>query len=158
MSDKKKTPPQSNNRIFSPSNSQNQGNTNLNNDDQRLAELGFEEGELEMFFDTYNISPDALIRKYLEIAQKPPYNLNWDTESVAASANKLIGVFNRYGDEYVKHDIAEDTLNSFYHPEEYQDQGIVGGIRKTKRRKIRKTKRRKIRKTKRRKTRNIRRH
>jgi hypothetical protein len=140
MSDKEKTSPQSNNIIFSRSNSQNQGNTNLNNDDQRLAELGFEEGELEMFFDTYNISPDALIRKYLEIAQKPPYNLNWDTESVAASANDPIGKFE-------KHDIASYTLNSFYLPEMYkdQDQEITGGNRKTKRRgrKTRKTKRRK---------------
>lgn len=158
MSDRKNTPPQSRNIISSRSNSQSQENTNLNNDDeQRLIELGFNDGELEMFFDRYNISPDALIRKYLEIAKKPPFNLNWDTESVAASANKRIGVFDRYGDEYVKHDIAKLTLNTFYRPEMYkdQDQEITGGNRKTKRRgrKTRKTKRkiRRTRKTKRRK-------
>ena len=36
---------------------------------QLLQNLGFEEGELEMFFDSIHISVEEFIERYLEIAQ-----------------------------------------------------------------------------------------
>ena len=75
-----------------------------------LQNLGFEEDELEMFFhrDYFrHISVEELIERYLEIAQHPPYNLNWSTRQEA------IG-----GDYDRKRHVAEDTLNSYYHPDD----------------------------------------
>ena len=82
-----------------------------------LSNLGFEEGELEMFFDMSDgiIDQNELIHKYLEIAQGNPYNLNWATAEIAASSNYDTGVRKPNGTTYTKHDIANDTLNSFYH-------------------------------------------
>ena len=98
----------------------------LNN---RLQALGFEEGELEMFFDMTNISEDELVRKYLDIAQHPPYNLNWGSEETAIRADYMLGVYKRNGVEYTKHDIVEDTFTYFYD----QAEGRAQGIRKKKR-------------------------
>ena len=75
-----------------------------------LQNLGFEEDELEMFFhrDYFrHITVDELIERYLEIAQHPPYNLNWSTKEEA------IG-----GDYDRKRRVAENTLNSYYHPDD----------------------------------------
>lgn len=94
-----------------------------------LKDLGFEEGELEMFFDVTNISNQQLINRYLNIAREPPYNLNWRTQQQAINANYNLGVFGRNRVEYTKHDIASDTLNSFYE----EDNGLAQGIRKKKR-------------------------
>ena len=73
-----------------------------------LQNLGFEEDELEMFFhrDYFrHISVEELIERYLEIAQHPPYNLNWSTKEEA-----IEGAYN------IKRRIAETTLESYYHP------------------------------------------
>jgi hypothetical protein len=109
-----------------------------NNDTNILSRLGFEEGELEMFFDMTqgNISENQLIDKYLEIAQSEPYNLNWDHRQIALDSDYDTGVQKPNGANYTKHDIANDVLNSFY-----QRQG--GKKRKTRksRRKSRKSRR-----------------
>jgi hypothetical protein len=81
---------------------------------ERLQALGFEEGELEMFFEMRNYTEDQLINRYLEIAQGNPYNLNWESENDAINAPYMLGVFKPHGTEYTKHDIAEDTLSFFY--------------------------------------------
>jgi hypothetical protein len=99
------------------------------NQQNRLESLGFEEGELEMFFDMTNISEDQLVQRYLDIAQNQPYNLNWGSERVAINADYMLGVYKRNGIEYTKHDIVEDTLSSFYD----EAQGLGQGIRKKKR-------------------------
>ena len=79
-----------------------------------LTSLGFDEGELEMFFqDHSDISKDALVRKYLEIAQEEPYLRNWDDEITAINAPFNIGIFKPNGIEYTKRDIAQHTLYSF---------------------------------------------
>jgi hypothetical protein len=100
-----------------------------NNHQNRLQALGFEEGELEMFFDMTNVTEDQLVHRYLEIAQNQPYNLNWGNETRAINANYMLGVYKRNGVEYTKHDIVEDTITSFYH----EDEGRAQGIRKKKR-------------------------
>lgn len=99
------------------------------NQQNRLESLGFEEGELEMFFDITNISENQLVQRYLDIAQHPPYNLNWDSERVANNADYMLGVHKHNGIEYTKHDIVEDTLTSFYD----EAQGLGQGVRKKKR-------------------------
>ena len=137
-----RAPPPHHNRISSTSSSRR---STTSNSADRLAALGFEEGELEMFLDTFDISTNTLIDTYLEIAQNPPYNLNWGTERTAAAANYDIGVFKRNGVEYTKHDIVEDTLNYYYD----QNQDVAQGVHK-KRRKIRTRHRtKKLRKSKR---------
>jgi hypothetical protein len=98
--------------------------------DERLQALGFEDGELDMFFEMTNISEDQLVRKYLDIAQHQPYNLNWGSERIAITAPYMLGVYKRNGVEYTKHDIVEDTFTYFYH----QAEGRGEGIRKKKRR------------------------
>ena len=100
-----------------------------NNNQNRLQSLGFEEGELEMFFDMTNVTEDQLVHRYLEIAQNQPYNLNWGNETRAINANYMLGVYKHNGVEYTKHDIVEDTITSFYH----EDEGRAQGIRKKKR-------------------------
>jgi hypothetical protein len=97
--------------------------------DERLQALGFEEGELEMFFEMTDISEDQLVRQYLDIAQHSPYNLNWGSERVAINAPYMIGVYKRNGTEYTKHDIVQDTFSYFYDHAE----GRAQGIRKKKR-------------------------
>lgn len=80
-----------------------------------LQNLGFEEDELEMFFhrDYFrHITVDELIERYLEIAQHPPHNLNWSTKEEAIE-----------GDYTIKRRIAEDTLESYYHPDD-QAEGV----------------------------------
>jgi hypothetical protein len=86
------------------------------NNQSILSDLGFEEGELEMFFDTTDgmINENELVQKYLEIAQAEPYNLNWDTAQIAASAAYDTGIRKPNGTTYTKHDIANDVLNSYY--------------------------------------------
>ena len=111
--------------------------------DDRLEALGFEEGELEMFFEMTDISENQLVRKYLDIAQHQPYNLNWGSEQRAINAPYMLGVYKRNGSEYTKHDIVQDTFTYFYDRAE----GRAQGIRKKKRgtRKHRSSKRRQTR-------------
>ena len=81
----------------------------------QLQNLGFEEDELEMFFHPNyfrHISVEELIDRYLEIAQRHPHNLNWSTRQEASEGNYA-----------VKRNVAQDTLNSYYHP----DSVVSGG-------------------------------
>ena len=72
-----------------------------------LPGLGFEEGELEMFFDMMNqVSENELVEKYLQIARSAPYNLNWQTGDEACVAAYMLGVLKNNGVEYTKHDKA----------------------------------------------------
>lgn len=91
---------------------------------QRLEEMGFEDGELEMFFETTDFTDDQLVEKYLEIARNPPYNLNWDEETARSPNNYMIGVYKRNGVEYTKHDIAEDVFTYFYFDAEGRGEGV----------------------------------
>lgn len=97
--------------------------------DNLLEALGFEEGELEMFFDSNIGSRDDLITRYVQIARSPPYNLQWQTSNDASDADYMLGVFKNNGVEYTKHDIVEDVFNTFYHPEQQQ----AGRKKKTRR-------------------------
>lgn len=89
---------------------------NQNND--LLESLGFEEGELEMFFDSNLGGENDLVSRYLQIAHSAPYNLNWQTSDDASNADYMLGVFKNNGVEYTKHDIVEDVFDSFYHPQQ----------------------------------------
>ena len=101
-----------------------------NQDENLLSSLGFEEGELEMFFES-QFTEDELVNKYLEIARSLPYNLNWQTREDASNPDEyMLGVFKSNGVEYTKHDIANDALNFFY---EKQEEEQRGGKRKSKR-------------------------
>ena len=81
-----------------------------------LEGLGFEEDELEMFFDLNQVSENELVEKYLQIARSAPYNLNWQTGDDACVADNMLGIFKDYGVEFTKRDIVKDVFESFYHP------------------------------------------
>ena len=81
--------------------------------DDLLPGLGFEEGELEMFFDSNLGSRDDLVTRYLQIARSAPYNLQWQTSDDASNADYMLGVFKNNGVEYTKHDIVQDVFDSF---------------------------------------------
>ena len=81
--------------------------------DNLLQALGFEEGELEMFFDSNLGNRDDLITRYLEIARSAPYNLQWQTSDDASNADYMLGVLKNNGVEYTKHDIVKDVFDSF---------------------------------------------
>ena len=83
-----------------------------------LPGLGFEEGELEMFFDMNQVSQNELVERYLQIARSAPYNLNWQTGDDACIAEYMLGVLKNNGVEYTKHDIVQDVFDSYYHPEQ----------------------------------------
>ena len=84
--------------------------------DDILQDLGFEEGEIEIFSEMAEDLVDSheLVQRYLEVAQAKPYNLNWTTVDAARNADYDTDVEKRNGIPYNKHDIANDTLNSFY--------------------------------------------
>jgi hypothetical protein len=85
-------------------------------DNAVLENLGFEEGELEMFFDMAegSIGNQELIDRYIEIAQSEPYNQNWQTVDDAIHAEYSLNTLKPNGHPYTKHDIANHVLNSFY--------------------------------------------
>ena len=96
-----------------------------------LPGLGFEEGELEMFFDMNQVSENELVERYLQMARAAPYNLNWQTGDDACVAAYMLGVLKNNGVEYTKHDIVEDVFDSFYHP-------VQGGRKKKSKRSTKK--------------------
>jgi hypothetical protein len=119
------------------------------NPDITLQKLGFEEGELEMFFGMHEgVGAEDLIQKYLEISRAEPYNLNWQSVRNATNAPYETGVFKPNGTQFNKHDIAKDALDSFDNFDDMQEGGY-------KRRKPKTRKTKKSRKSK--KTRRIRR-
>jgi hypothetical protein len=109
-----------------------------------LPGLGFEEGELEMFFDMNQVSENELVERYLQMARAAPYNLNWQTGDDACVAEYMLGVLKNNGVEYTKHDIVEDVFDSFYHP-------VQGGRKKKSKRSTKKRVNKKKRSTRRRK-------
>lgn len=111
--------------------------------DELLQALGFEEGELEMFFDSNLGSRNDLITRYLQIARSAPYNLQWQTIDDASNADYMLGVRKNNGIEYTKHDIVEDVFDFFYHP-------TSGGRKRKTRRSTKKRKNKKKRNTRRR--------
>ena len=86
--------------------------------DDLLSGLGFEEGELEMFFEMNQASENDIVDRYLQIARAAPYNLNWQTSHDACVAEYMLGVLKNNGVEYTKHNIVQDVFDSFYHPEQ----------------------------------------
>jgi hypothetical protein len=132
-----------NNKLFV----NNNGNTYQqphNQCEDLLSALGFEEGELEMFFELVShVSENELVEKYLQIARSPPYNLNWQTGHDACIAGYMLGVLKNNGVEYTKHDIVEDVFDSFYHP-------VQGGRKKKSKRSTKKRVNKKKRTTRRR--------
>lgn len=116
--------------------------------DDLLPGLGFEEGELEMFFDMNQVSENELVERYLQMASSAPYNLNWQTGEDACVADYMLGVFKNNGVEYTKHDIVEDVFYSFYHPEAAP---VQGGRKKKSKRSTKKRVNKKKRTTRRRK-------
>jgi hypothetical protein len=120
-------------------------NNNNNQCEDLLPGLGFEEGELEMFFELNQVSENELVEKYLQIARAAPYNLNWQTGDDACVAAYMLGVIKNNGVEYTKHDIVEDVFDSFYHP-------VQGGRKKKSRRSTKKRVNKKKRSTRRKRT------
>ena len=114
-----------------------------------LPGLGFEEGEVEMFFDMNQVSENELVERYLQMARSAPYNLNWQTGDDACVAAYMLGVLKNNGVEYTKHDIVEDVFDSFYHP-------VQGGRKKKTKRSTKKRVNKKKRSTRRRKYRHSR--
>ena len=109
-----------------------------------LPGLGFEEGELEMFFDMNQVSENELVERYLQMARAAPYNLNWQTGDDACVAAYMLGVLKNNGVEYTKHDIVQDVFNSFSEQQQ-------GGRKKKSRCSTKKRKNKKKHSTKRRK-------
>ena len=94
--------PNQNNLVGNPDNYEN----NIENQYSILLNLGFNDSEIEMFVIEGNLNENELISRYLEIARLPPYNLNW--QNVDDAINALFE-----GNNYNKHEIANDTLASF---------------------------------------------
>ena len=87
-----------------------------------LEGLGFEEDELEMFFELNQVSENELVEKYLQTARSAPYNLNWQTGDDACVADNMLGIFKDNGVEFTKRDIVKDVFESFYHPPQVNQQ------------------------------------
>lgn len=109
-----------------------------------LASLGFEEGELDMFFDMADglVSEEQLMERYLEIARDEPFNQTWQNLNDAVDANYELNAIKSNGIPYTKHDIVNDTMDSFY--------GDITGGKRRKNRKQRKSKKQRKTKSKRR--------
>jgi len=121
----------------------------IDNTDNILNALGFEDGELEMFFEMNNhVSSEQLIQKYLEISREEPFNLGWlNVQNAIDSPYQTIAI-KPNGTPFTKHDIAKDVLERF-------DDILEGGYKrrkpksKNKNRKLKKTRKSKRRKTRR---------
>jgi hypothetical protein len=111
-----------------------------------LPGLGFEEGELEMFFDMNQVNQNELVERYLQIARAAPYNLNWQTGDDACVAEYMLGVLKNNGVEYTKHDIVKDVFDSF----SQQEAAVQGGRKKKSKRSTKKRVNKKKRSTRRR--------
>lgn len=110
--------------------------------DNLLPELGFEEGELEMFFEMNQVSENELVERYLQIARAAPYNLNWQIGDDGCLADYMLGVFKNNGVEYTKHDIVQDVFDSFSEQQQ-------GGRKKKSKRSTKKRRNKKQRSTRR---------
>ena len=126
-----------------------------NNTDNILNALGFEDGELEMFFEmNSDVSSEQLIQqliqRYLEIAREEPFNLDWQSVQNAIDSPYQTSAIKPNGTPFTKHDIAKDVLESF-------DDILEGGYKrrksKTRTKKSQKSRTRKTKKQKRRRTR-----
>jgi len=135
--------PLNNNRVLN--NNEDAYQQHHNDCEDLLPGLGFEEGELEMFFDSNLGGENDLVTRYLQIARAAPYNLNWQTGHDACVADYMLGVLKNNGGEYTKHDIVEDVFDSFYHPQQQQ-----GGRKKKSKRSTKKRTNKKKRGTRRR--------
>ena len=121
-----------------------------------LNALGFEEGELEMFFEMHDyVSSEQLIQRYLEIAREEPFNLDWQSVQNAIDSPYQTSAIKPNGTPFTKHDIAKDVLDSL---DDIQEGGYKRRKSRTRTRKSRKTRTRKSRKTKKQKRRRTRRH
>ena len=105
--------PNNNNNNIVIVNEDNYQEQQHNQCDDLLPGLGFEEGELEMFFEMNQVSENELVERYLQMARAAPYNLNWQTGDDACVAAYMLGVLKNNGVEYTKHDIVEDVFDSF---------------------------------------------
>lgn len=128
-----------------------------NNTDNILHSLGFEEGELEMFFEMHDyVSPEDLIQKYLEISREEPFNLDWQSVQSAIDSPYQTSAIKPNGTPFTKHDIANDALDSF---DDIQEGGYKRRKSRTRTRKSKKSRTKKSKKPKRiRRTRKTRRH
>jgi hypothetical protein len=129
-----------------------------NNTDNILNALGFEDGELEMFFDMNSDSDvsseqliQQLIQRYLEIAREEPFNLDWQSVQNAIVSPYQTSAIKPNGTPFTKHDIAKDVLDSF--DDDMQQGGYKRRKSKTRTRKTKKSRTRKTKKSKRRRTR-----
>jgi hypothetical protein len=121
-----------------------------------LNALGFEDGELEMFFEMNSDSDvsseqliQQLIQRYLEIAREEPFNLDWQSVQNAIDSPYQTSAIKPNGTPFTKHDIAKDVLESFDDMQEggYKRRKSKTRTKKSKRRKSRKTKKQKRRRT-----------
>jgi hypothetical protein len=122
-----------------------------------LNALGFEEGELEMFFEMHDyVSSEQLIQRYLEIAREEPFNLDWQSVQNAIDSPYQTSAIKPNGTPFTKHDIAKDVLDSL---DDIQEGGYKRRKSRTRTRKSKKSRTKKSKKPKRiRRTRKTRRH
>ena len=129
----------------------------IDDTDNILNALGFEDGELEMYFEMNRDSDvsseqliQQLIQRYLEIAREVPFNLDWQSVQYAIDSPYQTSAIKPNGTPFTKHDIAKDVLESF-------DDILEGGYKrrksKTRTKKSQKSRTRKTKKQKRRRTR-----
>ena len=127
-----------------------------NNTDNILHSLGFEDGELEMFFEmNSDVSSEQLIQRYLEISREEPFNLDWQSVQSAIDSPYQTSAIKPNGTPFTKHDIAKDVLDSL---DDIQEGGYKRRKSRTRTRKSKKSRTRKSRKTKKQKRRRTRRH
>jgi hypothetical protein len=128
-----------------------------NNTDNILHSLGFEDGELEMFFEmNSDVSSEQLIQRYLEISREEPFNLDWQNVQSAIDSPYQTSAIKPNGTPFTKHDIANDALDSF---DDIQEGGYKRRKSRTRTRKSKKSRTKKSKKPKRiRRTRKTRRH
>jgi len=99
---------------------------------QDLAALGFDEGDIEMIDDYYNIhNMNELIAIYLLVSSEPPYNLNWSTIEMAVNSPYELGIYKNNGIEYNKHDISQSVINFL---EDRRQNDLRGGRYRNKKR------------------------
>lgn len=121
----------------------------IDNNDNTLQALGFDDGDLEMvFYENPDVSSDQLIQIYLEISREDPFNLAWQSVQDAIDSPIQTSALKPNGTPFTKHDIVKVVLDRF---DEMQHGGYKRSLRKP--RKIKRRKTRKTKKTKRRRTR-----
>ena len=123
----------------------------------RLQDLGFGEGDWEMFVEQFPIyDPDKLVKLYLQISRKPPYSTGWRTEAAAfrSTYDKKHAIARDTMESYSPELIVTDSTDSNVMDDDYHDDEwpvpAAGGKRRITRRRTKRSRKSRRRKTKKR--------